>query len=348
MDGFRVVRHGVTRRTWLLGAAAGVVAVNLPRAARAADALTLRLDWSTHGIQSPIFLAQKKGWLKAAGLEVNVEDGNGSASTANLVGAANFDLGLCAIAPAALARGKGLPVVSVACYSRKGDTGIVVPKESGWTKPSDMEGKTMVYTAGSLEGPFMVPFFKKNKIPLDKLNMLNVDAAAKVNLYAAGKADACVTAVPFVVPAVEKQRPSSAILFADFGMNLPGFGFVVNPNQAPKKKEAITRFVSIITGAWTYVLAGHEQESVDAILEARPQSPVKAPEMLAEIQNYRSYFTTPSTKDLPLGVQTDEDWRQVLADMSSAGVMPASVKPSDIYTNDYIDVAMVKKVAASG
>jgi NitT/TauT family transport system substrate-binding protein len=296
-------------------------------------------------VHAPFFLAERKGWFKAADLAVAIEDGNGSATTAQLVGAGQFDVGHAALAPMALGRSKGLSVISVACFCRRGDTGIVVPEGSGWTKPADMIDKTMVYTAGSLEGPFMTAFFEKNKVPLDKLKMLNVDASAKVSLYVSKKADACVTTVPFVVAVTAPSRPSTGILFADFGMNLPGFGLVVNTKTTGAKKEALKRFASIVAGAWTYILAGHEQEGVDAIIAARPESPIPAPILLAEINAYKPYFATEASRSLPIGPQTDVDWMGTIEDMASAGTIPGSSKPADFYTNDFLDPAMIEKVA---
>lgn len=334
-----------TRRTVVLGA--GAVASALPfGSAKAADALSLRLDWSTHGVHAPFFLAESKGWFKAADLAVTIEDGNGSTTTVQLVGAGQFDVGHAALAPMALGRGKGLPVISVASFCRKGDTGIIVPADSGWTTPADMIGKTMAYTAGSLEGPFMVPFFKKNKIDLAKLNMLNVDAAAKVSLYVSNKVDACVSTVPFVLASIGKARVSRGILFADFGMNLPGFGLVVNTGTMNAKRAALTRFASIIAGAWTYILAGHEDEGVEAIVKARPHAPMAAANLRAEIEGYRPFFSTAESRNLPIGPQVDTEWAETIESMAAAGTLPASSKPSDFFTNDFLDRDLIARVAS--
>jgi NitT/TauT family transport system substrate-binding protein len=237
-------------------------------------------------------------------------------------------------------------VVSIASFVRLGDTGFLVPKDSGWTKPADMVGKTVVYTAGSLEGPFMVPFFRKNGIPLDRVSLLNVDASAKIGTYASGKADAVVSTVPFVLPLVAAARPSTGILFADFGMHLPGFGLVAQPATLKTRPEALRRFASIIAGAWTYILAGHEQEGVDAIMAARPRAPSTPAVMLAEIELYRPYFVTPATRTLATGLQSSEDWQTTIDDMVDAKVIPAGTRPADYFTNDFLDVAYSQKIVA--
>ena len=336
-----------TRRTFLAGSAALAAATPL-RHASAADALTLRLDWVTHGTHAPFFLAQKKGWFKDVGLDVNIEDGNGSATTAQLVGAGNFDLGHCALAPMALATAKGLDVISVAGFIQRGDTGFLVPKDSGWTKPSDLVGKTWDYTAGSLEGPFMLPFLKLNKIDPDSVTLLNVAATAKLPVYVQGKADTMVSVVPMNIPLLKDSRPSTGILFADFGLNLPGFGLAANKTSLAKKGDAIKRFASVACAAWTYYYNGHEQEACEAVLEYRPNSPSSVQMMLAENELYKPYFHTENTKGLPIGVQSAKDWEGTLAGMANAGTIPAGLKPEQFFTNDYIDQAIVKKIAGIG
>lgn len=340
---------GVSRRRLLLAAAGTGSLAALPfRPARAAEPITVRLDWSTHALHTAFFVAAAKGWFRQADLDVTIEDGNGSATTANLVGNGQFDVGLAALAPMALGRAKGLKITSVAGFVRKSDTGFLVPRDSGWTKPKDLIGKKVVYTAGSLEGPFMAPFFKKNGIKLSELDLLNVDASAKASMYATGKADSVVTAVPFFLPLMEDKRPSKGVLFADFGLNLPGAGLVVNTDILARRGDAIRRFTSVMCGAWSYVFNGHQAEAVQVTLAARPQSAENAHVMRAELDEYQPYFYTAATKSLGIGPQSDVDWAATIADMVDANTIPTGFKPSDFFTNDYIDPALVKKISGIG
>jgi NitT/TauT family transport system substrate-binding protein len=336
----------VTRRSILAGAAAsGIATIGSRRPALAADVLTVRLDWSTHGMHAPFFLAIKKGWFKAADLEVKIEDGNGSTTTVQLVGSGQFDIGHAALAPAAMGRAKGLPITSVAGFVRKGDTGVLVPREKGWSKPSDLIGRKVIYTAGSLEGPFVRPFFEKNGVQLANLSLLNVDASAKVGLYFTGEADAAISTVPFILPIAENKRPSSGILFADFGLDLPGFGLVVQPDNLKSKKQAITRFTSIICGAWSYILSGREQEAVEAIREHRPNAPLSNDLLIAQIGAYKPFFYTKNTANLAPGLQSEADWTKTVSDLEQADAIPRGTKATDYFVNDYIDADIFKKAA---
>jgi NitT/TauT family transport system substrate-binding protein len=311
----------------------------------AAEKFSVRLDWSPHGLQSAFHLAAEKGWFTDQGLDVSIEDGNGSATCVQLVGAGQVDIGFAALGPMALGAAKGLPVTSIAGFVQFGDTGVLVPEGSGWTKPQDLIGKKIDYTAGSLEGPFMVPFFKKNGISQDQVELLNVDATAKFSVYISGKSDAMVSTVPFLLPFLADKRASKGILFADFGLNLPGSGLVVKRDLLAARGPAVKTFCSVICGTYTYILNGHVEEAAAATLKARPAAPpVKT--MVAEIEGYRPYFQTAATKGLPIGVQALKDWQGVVADMSGAGTIPADSKPESFFTNDYIDVDLVKKIGS--
>ena len=334
----------LSRRSVLAGTATILTFCPSVRSARAADKLTVRLDWSTHGMHAPFFLSIEKGWFKAADLELSFEDGNGSVTTSQLVGSGQFDIGHAALAPMAIGASKGLGVISIAGFIRRGDTGILVPKESGWKRPSDLIGKRIVYTAGSLEGPFIRPFFEKNGVPLDKITLLNVEASAKLSTYFTRDCDAAASTVPWLIPIAEGKRNSDGILFADFGFDLPGYGLVVQIDNLKKKGPALKRFASLISGAWSYILNGHEDEGISAILVHRSQSPLSAKVLKAQIETYRPYFRTAATKETPIGLQSETDWQVTIDQMQKTDVMPKGVKPQQIFTNDFVDLGFAKTI----
>src|SRR5690349_14810149 len=50
------------------------------------EKIVMRLDWNPWGSHAPFHLAQQKGWFKENGLEVEIQDGNGSVNTVQIVG----------------------------------------------------------------------------------------------------------------------------------------------------------------------------------------------------------------------------------------------------------------------
>lgn len=343
----KATRRRLTRRS-VLGAAALVpIAMPFVKKAYAADRLTLRLDFTASGLHAPFYLGLQHGWFEKAGIDLYMEDGNGSNATVQLVAAGSFDLGLNSLGPLAVAVAKGVPIISVAGFVRKGELGFFVPAESGWKTPKDLIGKKIVYSATSQEGPFVKYFLEKNGVKEDQVELVNVDGSARYAVYFTKQADSLLTTVPGVMPLAASKRPSTAILLADFGLNIPGLGMSVRPDTLAKKKDAIRRFVSVVSGAWTYILDGHDQEGADAVFAKKPDGAFSAALMAEQIRLFKPFFYTEATMKTPVGIQSEADWKQTIKSMEDAQVITSGTKPSDYFTNDCIDTALLDKVASN-
>ena len=325
-------------------ATAAILLALFAGAASAQDKLAVRLDWTPWGIHAPMHLAAEKGWFKQNGIDPTIEDGNGSVTTVQLVGSGRFDIGNASLAPMMIARDKGLEVKAIANFLRKNDIGLLVPRDSKLKKPGDLAGKKIVFTAGSLEAPFLDTFLAAGKLKREQVELLNVEAAAKVSTYVAGRADGVFSTVPFVLPLVEATRPANAILFSDYGLQFPSFGLLSSEAKLKERGPAIRRFASVVAGAWEYILAGHEDEAVQAIIKQRPQAKLDPKVLRAQIDSLKGFFQTPNSKGLPMGVMADADWSAGIKTMASVKLIK-DAPASQFYTNDMLDRALIAKIA---
>src|SRR5262245_27901533 len=330
-------RTAMLSRRNLLAAAATSLAIPRVSKAQAADKLTLRLDYTASGLHAPFYLAIKRGWFEKAGIDLYMEDDNRSSATVKLVGAGAFDLGLHSLGPLAVARAMKVPVISVAGVVRKGELGFLVPAESGWKTPKDLIGKKIDYGVASQDGPCVRYFRNQTGVSEDQVELINVDAASRYSVYFTKQTDSLLTTVPGVMPIAAVRRPSTAIVLADFGLNLPGLGLGVRTDTLEKKKDAIRRFVSVVCGAWAYVLDGHDQEGAEAVFANRPAGVFNVAMMSEQIRLFKPFFYTDATKGMPIGMQSEADWAQTLKSMEEAKVIPPGSKPSDYFTNDCVD-----------
>jgi NitT/TauT family transport system substrate-binding protein len=321
-----------------------VLGIGAPsRAADDAHTLSVRLEWLPTGYHAPFWLALEKGWFKEAGLDVSLSDGTGSVTTVQLVGSGQYDVGHAALSIMAIARGKGMKLISVADFFRTGDTGLMVPKDSPIKGPQDLKGKKIIYTAGSLEAPFIPAFLAAGGLKEGDLDLVNIDANAKIGQYLAGAADGLISAGP-TVALLEKKRPSKLILFADYGLNLPSMGLVANEEALAKKGPAIRAFASIVSGAWTYILKGHEDEGIAAVLKSHEAARLDPELMKANLDVSLRFLYTPATKQDPIGFQAASDWAEAIAVMEKAKVIEPGTKPADYFTNDYLDPKIIAAI----
>jgi NitT/TauT family transport system substrate-binding protein len=316
--------------------------------ADATDTLRVRLDWSPWGDQVPFHLAVKKGWYAKQGLDVQLEDGNGSVSTVQIVGNGDYDLGHASLATMAIARSKGLQVKAVAGFIRQNDIGLMIGKDTGVNSPKDLKGKKLTFTAGSLETPFLDRFISAGGLTRDDLELTNVDAANKGTLYMSGRVDGAFSSAPFMQPIFDRQRPTKTIKFSDYGLEFPSFGLFATEATIAAKRDQIRKFASVTAGAWQYILNGHEAEGVQAIMEARPQAKLDAQVLLDQIKILRGLVSTPATAGKPMGIMAEADWAKAIDTLQQGKLMGHVEAPGAYYTNDFIDEKLVKEIADGG
>lgn len=329
-----------------------VAALVLARAASAADAahtLTVRLDWITSGYHVPFYLALAKGWYAREGLDVSVEPGNGSNTTIQLVNSGKYDLGEATLSNVAIARSKGMPLVSIAGFFRKGDLALMVSEASGVKGPADLKGKKIIYSAASSEGPFLDPFLAKGGLTRADVQLLNVDPSARVSTYTNGQADGIFGSPVGTGVIIRDVRPTHNILFADIGINLPDFGLFTTESMLKQKGDALRKFASVTAGAWTYAIT-HQDEAAAALIKARPDDRVTADLMKKQLAEAIKFLYSPATTGMPIGMQSAKDWADTLATLTAVKAIDAGAagKPTDYFTNDYLDPKTIAAIGTSG
>jgi NitT/TauT family transport system substrate-binding protein len=312
----------------------------------AAETLRVRLDWSPWGDQAPFHLALRKGLFAKHGLDVQLDDGNGSVATVQIVGnSSDYDIGHASLSSMAIARSKGLAVKAFAGFIRVNDIGLIVAADGGINGPADLKGKKLAFTAGSLETPFLDSFLAAGGLKRTDVELTNVDAAAKAGIYMVGRVDGTFSSGPFMLPVVNQQRASKVLRFADYNLEFPSFGLLAREATFTAKREALRTFASIVAGEWEYIFKGHEDEAVQAIIADRPQAKLNPDVLRAQIDTLRGYVSTAATKDKSMGIMADSDWQKALTTLKQGGLIDHLDPPSFFYTNDFIDEKLVADVA---
>jgi NitT/TauT family transport system substrate-binding protein len=326
----------VTRRRFTATAAAGIAATFTPAVAQQPQKLTVRTDFPPWGMHAGLHLAVDNGSFKDAGLDVDVSDGKGSSLVMQQVAAGEIDIGWVQLGPMAAARGKGMPLTSIAGFVRKSDLGGLVPKDSNIMKVKDLEGRKVAYSAASSWGSLIDVFLEAGGTSRDKIDLVNVDSSSLLSIYISKQADCTLTTYPFAKPLADRQRPSNGLLFSDLGLNFPSYGLVVTEATLASREDALRRFVPALVKSWEYIYGGHVDEAVAAMMRQRAAEKLDVEILKGQIVGYQPFFVTARTKDKRFGWQSDDDWKETLAIMEKTKLIPAGTKTTDYYTNKFV------------
>src|ERR1043165_6324492 len=183
-------RNSVIRRTLAL-ASCMIGLSSLTATAQTLTPVKVLLDWAWLPYHATFLVAQEKGYYKEAGLDVQLEQGRGSATTALMLSQTGFDIAHLNTTNAAQMISKGGAIKMIGIYQHKTAAAFIGIK--GKVKldgPASLKGIKIGSTPGGSDGLSLKVFTAANKMKLTDLNIVALDANAKTAALFSGTIDA--------------------------------------------------------------------------------------------------------------------------------------------------------------
>ncbi|MDC7784132.1 ABC transporter substrate-binding protein [Rhodoplanes sp. TEM] len=235
-------------RTALMAAAA-LAAAALPSAASAETKLKMVLNWKYQGPQGFFFVAQDKGYFKAEGLDVTIDQGDGSAAAVPKVASGAYDIGfgdLNALIEFAAKKPEEAPVAVYVMFNRPPFT-VAVKADSPIKTPKDFEGKTLGGAANDGALKLFPALCKSAKIDCSKVNITNMAPNLREQMLMRGQVDGVfgyVNTIRFSAKLIGvKDDQIRFINYGDYGMDLYSNAIIVSKKLVKENPEAVKGFL---------------------------------------------------------------------------------------------------------
>src|SRR5689334_2231741 len=203
----RPMRHALTALALLLVA---MLASGLPtRGALAAEKVVFALNWFPVGDHAAYWVALDKGYYKTGGLDVELQNSKGSGDSIAKVDTGRADLGLADAVVVIPRIAQGAKIKIVGAVFDNTPLNIWTRKDTGITKPKDLEGKLLAAPPGDSQRQLFPAFAKLNGVDEARVKWVNIEPAAKFVALAEKRADAVpdyTTGQPFWEKAVGKDN----------------------------------------------------------------------------------------------------------------------------------------------
>ena len=319
-------------------AAAAASALLWSGPALAADKVVLMLNWYVYGEHAPFYYGKAKGIYAAEGIDLEIQEGRGSAATTQAVAAKTADFGYVDVPTMMRAAVKGAPVVATGVLLQTSPMSVMGFADKNIRKPEDIKGKTVAITPADSMTQIWPLFLKKTGLTERDFRTVAGDGQTKLNAVINGQADLLLGYVMDQSMKIKDATGKSVypIKFADYGINLVSSGLIANKDYVKQHEDLVRRFMSASTKA----IEGAEKapkEATDAILAASPKA--GKPDTLQEgfeltIPLYR---TAETKNERPFRV-TDKNMADTVSVMVEYGGLDASANenPKVFYTNDYL------------
>jgi NitT/TauT family transport system substrate-binding protein len=312
-----------------------VGALVLVAAPASAQKLTFTLNWVAGGDHAPYFYAQKMGWYRDAGIDVEFDTGRGSAASAQKVGAGASQLGLSDMGGVLLFRGKGLDLVGIMNVYANSPQGMYWLKSSGITGVKDFPGKKIGNPAGDGARTMWPALAKRFNIDPGSVTWVNIDANSKLSALKSRAVD--ITTSFFNLHHVfarELGADMGYLAWKDAGVNPYGNSIIANGAWLAANRDKADKFVKVTQKAFAEC-AKTPEPCVKALVEANGALIYQN-----ELENWHLVtilMSDETSRTVALGWHDDT---RMAADYALVAEYIGIEKPYDVktaYTNAFLD-----------
>ena len=299
--------------------------------------VSINLSWvPTTANQLPMFLAKTRGYYAAAGLDVTLVPGRGSALTAQTIGAGRYEIGQADLPTMAMVKAKGASVKAFMVQFPKTSFGCIAAKDAGIQSWNNLYGKNVGVTQGAPETYLLPATFKKLALDLNKVQRVNVPAANKSTSYLSKLVDALCSDAASEMPLLDAQRPAHVLYFGEV-LDVPYQGLFAREELIRSKPEII-RGVAAATIRATKDLKDPKalEESALALSQVNPPGALNPANMVAAWKLYDQFQSSPLTQGQPMGWMSRTSWERTLELLRDYAEFQGSMNPDDYFTNDFV------------
>jgi NitT/TauT family transport system substrate-binding protein len=311
-----------------------LLAMLLAAPASAEDAVSFRLNWYMGGAHAPFFLGKERGFYHDAGIDLTINEGRGSANTAQVVAAGTDTFGLADSSSVMRLVSKDAPIRTVMSLLNTSSFGVISLEETGIRVPKDLEGKKLAITAGDALTQLFPAFAGFNKLDTGKITLVQIDPAGKVVALLEKRVDAILGGLDDQYFLVKQKGFSPAGLsFAKNGANTVGLTILSQDATIASKPDLVRRFIAATQKSWAAAQKDPDA-AINALLKAKPGLDFESQknQLVADLPNLYS----PATEGKPIGWGALSDWESTERLLKQYGNLETDKPASAFFTNDYL------------
>ncbi len=329
------------KRTTTMSATVSALAIGLAATgtAKAQDEVSFILNWVTAGEHAAVYYADHAGWFEEAGLDVDIQQGQGSAVSAQRVGAGADDMGISDLGTSMVARGAGADLVAVMNIYANSPYQMYWLASSGIEGFDDFPGHRFGNPPGDAARAMWPALAGVNGMDADAITWVNIAPTAKVSALASGSIDGTTFFANYHhVMANAFGDDLRWFAWSDMGLNPYGNSVIANGEFLAENPDVVERMVRVLQRAHLYC-AENPAECVEILPEYASGLNVEneMANWMVTTRLMSDEFST--TQGLgyfdPARIEADYELVDTYFDIATP------FDPATIYTNDFIDPDVV-------
>ncbi len=314
----------------------------------AQTAVKFSLNYKPDGSNAPWFLAQERGYFKAAGLDVTLDSSNGTGDVLSRLGNNSYDFGFAdtsSLIEFAARNPQQAPVAVLMLYANS-PLSIVALKKSGITKPMDLEGHKVAGPVSDGAYRMFPAFIKRAGVDASKVKIENVDIRVRETVLARGDVDAVTgfdSSVWFNLKTMGvKQEEVVFLRYADFGLDLYGNALMVSRKLLTTQPKVVEAFVKATAMGWRDALAD-PAAAIEALAKRDPlvNKPIETEKLQWLLRNQ---ISSAATRAGGLGAVDAARLSSQIDTVVNAFELPLKPTLASVYDGHFLPAAADRKL----
>jgi len=295
---------------------------------------SLTLDFYPNPDHAGIYMAQERGYLDEAGLDVSIAAPSDPSAPLKLVAAGQTDLAISYEPELLLAREQGLDVVAVGALVNRPLTSMIWLKKSGIKGVGDLRGKTVATAGIPYQDAFLKTILGRVQLKPEDVKSVNVGFGLLPALVG-GSAQAMLGGYSNVEGIDLRERGKEPVVTPVDQLGVPTYDELVLVARRQSLEEDPEAFRLFIAALERGTAAAVEQPgaATDAITAANKDL---EPKLAAAEVKATLPLLAARVKGQPYGYMDPGAWETFAGWMRDNGLIESLPNPDEALSNDYL------------
>jgi putative hydroxymethylpyrimidine transport system substrate-binding protein len=309
-----------------------------------AEPFTLTLDFYPNPDHAGIYMAQKLGFFKEAGLDVTIQTPSDPAAPIKQVAAGNTDLAISYQPEVILAEEKELDVVAVGALVDTPLTSMIWLKSSKIGGVADLRGKTIATAGIPYQDAYLKTILGRAGLTTSDVSTVNVGYGLLPALIS-GKAQAMLGGFRNVEGVDLRLRGKEPVVTPVDKLGVPTYNelvFVAQRQELEEDAQAVRLFLAALARGTT-AAAADPQAATEALTAANPDldprltaAEVKATLPLLKPPQRPAPGSGGGGETATYGEMNPQEWETFIGWMRDHGLISGRPAPADVMSNEYL------------
>lgn len=312
--------------------------------AHAQTRIKMVLNWKYQGPQAWFFIAQDRGYFKAEGLDVEIDQGEGSSAPVAKIASGTYNAGfgdINALIAMTATRPKEAPIAVFQLYNTP-PFAVAVKADSPIRSPKDFEGRTVGGPANDGALRLFPAFASTAGIDASKVKISNMAPNLREQMLMRGQVDAVFGFINTIwfsakLVGIDPAKDLRFIRYGDHGMDLYSNTIMVSRALARDNPKAVEGFLRAINRGIKDVIANPEA-GMDAVMKREPllKRDVERERLMATIKQEMSH---PEISRIGFGDVDPERLARAVKLVAEANKLPRTPAVEEVFNRALMPAA---------